>query len=89
MPYHIAGDNVQLSGVTIATLSTNAQRGEGSRPLTFNFNINATREIVEQLVRSLTFRTVGGTSILQRTVSFTLRDGDGGVNSSSTLINFS
>jgi hypothetical protein len=53
--------------------------GFGTKELIITFNTNATKAIVQQLVRAITFKTVGGTAG-QRRVVFTVSDGDGGIS---------
>jgi len=48
--------------------------------MAITLNADATRTIVEQLVRAIRFRTVSGTSTAQRVIEFSLTDGDGGVS---------
>lgn len=59
--------------------------GWGGSDLVVTFNQSATRSIVEQLVRVISFKTVGG-SIGQRKVHFSLTAGDGKVSAIATKI---
>jgi hypothetical protein len=52
-----------------------ASDGFGTRNLRINFTSNATPAVVQQLLRSITFRTVDSTSTAQRMVAITLNDG--------------
>ena len=53
---------------------------EISKPI---LNVNAKTWIVEQLVRNITFKTVGG-AVGQRKVVFTVSDGQGGLSAEAT-----
>lgn len=81
-PFTLSGNDVQLNGVTIGT--RNAGGGGGTTKLEITFNANATRAIVEQLVRAIRFKTVDGASTEQRIVKFSLLDGDGGASNQPT-----
>jgi len=81
-PFTLAGDDIQLNGTTVAT--RNANGGVGTTRLEITLNANATRAIVQQLVRAIRFHTVNGTSTTQRVVEFSLTDGDGGVSNRAT-----
>jgi hypothetical protein len=60
------------NGVQIGTLHND---GVGTRALRVNFNERATVEVAQQLLRSITFRTVSSTSTAPRVVSIDLHDG--------------
>jgi hypothetical protein len=75
-------NEIRLNGTTIATI--NAGGGAGTTDLVLSLNHNATSTNVQQLLRSITFRMVSGTSTAQRVVSFTLTDGDGGTSVTKT-----
>jgi hypothetical protein len=47
--------------------------------LIVTFNTSATQAVVQQLIRAITFKTVGGAAG-QRKVVFTVSDGDGGLS---------
>jgi hypothetical protein len=74
-----AGDVKQ--GATI--IGKRLSNGIGTNELKIQFNSNATRSIVQWLVRSITYRNVGG-SAGQRQIAFTVSDGDGGVSAVQT-----
>jgi predicted outer membrane repeat protein len=71
-----ASNNVKLNGVTIGTRTSN---GFGSKDLIVVFNTNATKAIVQQLVRAINFKTVNGIAG-SRNVIFSVSDGDGGLS---------
>jgi len=73
-----ANRNVIRSGIVIGTV--NAGGGVGATRLIVTFNAQANAAIVQQLVRAIAFRTVGSTSAAQRTVSFSVTDGDNGTS---------
>lgn len=68
---------VLYDGLTIGTLESN---GIGLNALVIKFNSRATPEIVQELVRSLTFRTWNSKLVMHRMISFQLSDGDGGAS---------
>jgi len=77
--FNFVGDNVVYNGtVTIGT--RNASGGMGETRLEIDFNANAARTIMQQLLRAIRFRTVGGTSTVPRSVEFSITDGDGGAS---------
>jgi hypothetical protein len=59
--------------------------GWGTNTLVVTFNQNVTRSIVQQLVRVISFKTVGG-SIGQRKVHFSLTDGNGKTSTIATKV---
>lgn len=75
--FAIDGTRLTRNGVVIGTVSGN---GVGLNNLQFKFYTRATPSIVQELVRSIRFRTTGGTSTAQRTLEFSLSDGDGGTS---------
>jgi len=75
-----AGNNVKLNGVTIGHRTSD---GVGTNWLLVKFNAYATKAIVQQLIRSITFKTVAG-SAGQRKIVFTVSDGDGGMSANQT-----
>jgi hypothetical protein len=58
--------------------------GKGTTPLVITFNSNATIADAQQLLRSITFRSIGHFQH-QTDVNVTLTDGDGGVSNVATL----
>jgi hypothetical protein len=62
------------AGIQIGTL--NAKGGIGTEDLVVSFNAKATQAIVQELLRSITFRTLKGSRGIRQAV-FTLSDGDG------------
>jgi hypothetical protein len=71
----ISGSNLLRSGVIIGTVNGD---GKGLNDLEITFNDQATPSIVQELVRSIRFRTNSGTSTAQRKIAFSVTDGDGG-----------
>jgi ELWxxDGT repeat protein len=74
---------VTFGGTTIGVV--NSGGGQGTTPLKVSFNTYATRSLVQQLIRSITFKTVGGAAG-NRSVVFTVSDGDGGTSLAATKI---
>jgi trimeric autotransporter adhesin len=72
---------VRQGTTIIGTL--NPGGGKGATELVVTFNASATKAIVQQLVRSITFRTLGG-SAGTRVLKFSVSDGDGGLSSEAT-----
>lgn len=70
--------NLWRSGTLIGT--RNSSGGLGGTPLLCSFNASATREIVQELLRSISFQTVGSSSTASRTIEFSLTDGAGGTS---------
>jgi hypothetical protein len=68
-------------GTTI--IGKRLSNGIGTNELKIQFNTNATQSIVQALVRSITYRNVGG-SAGQRRIDFTVSDGDGGLSALRT-----
>jgi hypothetical protein len=71
-------NNVKLGGVVIGTRAASAN-GFGTKELIITFKTAATKAIVQQLVRAITFKTVGGAAGWRRAI-FTVSDGDGGLS---------
>jgi subtilisin family serine protease len=76
--FTISGGNILRLGVVIGTVNVNG--GIGLTKLEFTFNSTATPSYVQALIRTIKFKTVGSVSNADRVVSFTVRDGDGGVS---------
>lgn len=76
------GTNILYGGILIGTIA--GGNGSGS-PLVITFNANANSAAVRALMRSITFQT-GGTipSLKQRTITFQLADGQGGLSNLMT-----
>ena len=74
------GTNVKRVSDGLVVGTRNANGGMGTTRLEITFNANATSAIVQQVVRGIYFRTVNGTSTAQRTIEFSLTDGDGGAS---------
>jgi hypothetical protein len=72
---------VRQGSIVIGTL--NPGGGDGTTDLIVTFNDKATKAIVQDLVRSITFRTLGG-SAGTKTVKFSLTDGKGGTSAEAT-----
>lgn len=73
--FYLDANNNVLLGTTI--IGQRTSNGFGTKDLIVKFNSNATQAIVQQLVRAISFKTVGGTAG-KRTVLFTVADGSGG-----------
>ncbi len=73
-----ANNKLLRNGVEIG--SRNVNGGFGQTNLVITFNANATRAIVQELIRTLRFRTVNGSNTLQRTITFRVSDGAGGTS---------
>lgn len=71
-----ASNNVKLGNTIIGKRTAT---GFGAAELIVVFNANASKAIVQQLVRAITFKTVNG-SAGSRAVIFTVSDGDGGLS---------
>jgi hypothetical protein len=71
-----SSNSVSLNGVVIGTRVSN---GFGTNELIIAFKTAATKAIVQQLVRAITFKTANGTAG-SRKVIFTVSDGDGGLS---------
>src|SRR5204863_7039327 len=77
----IDGNNVLQDSKIIGTL--NVGGGIGNTNLVVKFEPAATRAVVQLLVRSITFQTVGGAAGT-RVVKFSVSDGDGGLSAEAT-----
>jgi hypothetical protein len=77
-----ANNNVKLGTTTIGKLTAN---GFGTKDLIVTFNTAATKAIVQQLVRAITFKTVGGAAGPHQ-VLFSVSDGDGGLSAEVTKL---
>ncbi len=77
-----ANNNLIRSGIIIGKLNTGG--GIGSTSFVVTFNNQSTAAIVQQLMRAIRFRTVSSNSLVQRVVSFSLTDGDGGTSNTVT-----
>jgi hypothetical protein len=64
-------------------IGTRTNSGIGTSELKVKFNASATKAVVQSLVRSITYRNLGG-SAGQRTIEFTVSDGDGGLSAVRT-----
>ncbi len=78
-------NNVLRNGVVIG--KKNIGGGIGTNALQITFTNQATREIVQELLRGISFRTIGGVSKTARTIEISLSDGDGGKGLAQTQIN--
>jgi hypothetical protein len=72
-----AENNIRQGDLLVGTL--NADGGQGTTDLVVTFSSAATRALAQEVVRAVSFRTIGRVAG-QRTVSFTLSDGQGGVS---------
>lgn len=73
--FGVDANNNVLNGTTI--IGKRTSNGFGTNELVITFRFTATTPIVQQLLRSISFKTVGGT-LGTRTVLFSVNDGDGG-----------
>ena len=85
--FTISGSNLLRLGVVIGTVNVNG--GIGLTKLEFTFNPTATPSYVQALIRTIKFRTVGSVSNADRVVSFTVRDGDGGMATANRTVDVS
>ncbi|MGB5676410.1 MAG: DUF2341 domain-containing protein, partial [Gammaproteobacteria bacterium] len=78
----ISGNTVSYGGVAIGTFTGGS---DGSDPLTVLFNANADVAAVEAVMRNITYENVSSNpSTAQRSVAFSISDGDGGSSSAVT-----
>jgi ELWxxDGT repeat protein len=75
--YSIDADRLLRNGVEVGTVLEN---GVGWNALQLRFNSQMTAARVQELLRSLRFRTVDNANLDPRTISFSLTDGDGGAS---------
>lgn len=75
--FTVDAENNVLQGTTI--IGKRVSSGWGTSELVITFKTNVTPAVAQQLVRAITFKTVGGAAG-KRTVLFTVSDGDGGVS---------
>jgi hypothetical protein len=71
-----ANNNVLRAGTIIGKRTSS---GFGTSELVVVFNANANNLVVRDLIRAITFKTVGGAAG-QRQIRFTVSDGDGGLS---------
>lgn len=77
----VSGADVTFNDIVIGSFSG----GVGTTPLSVSFNSMATLPIVQALLRSLTFRTLGDApSTATRAIEFVLTDGDGATSNIAT-----
>jgi hypothetical protein len=74
-----AANNLLRNGTIIG--QRNASGGVGVNNLLITFNASATKAIVQELLRSLSFQTIGGIAKTARNLEISLSDGDGGTSS--------
>jgi ELWxxDGT repeat protein len=75
----LAGASVLYGGLTIGTFTG----GVGTTPLVVSLNLSATAVNTRELVRNITFQSIGSPPPAgARTVQFVLNDGDGGTSTS-------
>jgi hypothetical protein len=75
---------VFFNGIRFATFSG----GTGSTTFTLSFNLNSNAVNVSAVLKRLAFKT-NSTSTLQRKVTLTMRDGDGGTATADVFVNVS
>jgi uncharacterized delta-60 repeat protein len=71
-------NNLLRNGLVLG--QRNSSGGIGQNDLQIAFNASATKLFVQELIESLTFQTIGGTSKSTRTLEFTVSDGLGGTS---------
>lgn len=80
----VSGNQVTFGGTVIGTFTGGTSV---SQPLTVSLNANADAAAVQELMRSIQYRSLAGSpSMLDRTVEFQLSDGDGGDAAVATKI---
>jgi glucose/arabinose dehydrogenase len=79
--FSMSGGVLRRQGTAIGSIVSN---GQGKNRLEVLFNSQATRSVVQELVRVIRFATTPSTSTAQRTIAFTLSDGDGAVSAQVT-----
>lgn len=72
--FSMSSGNVMLGSTVIGTLGGN---GVGATPLSVTFNDQATIEVVQQLLRSIRFRSENALAAFPRTISIILGDSEG------------
>jgi uncharacterized delta-60 repeat protein len=78
----ISGNTVSYGGVAIGTFTGGT---DGSDPLTVLFNANADVASVEAVMQNITYENVSvNPDTAQRSVAFTISDGDGGTSATET-----
>ncbi len=82
----ISGSNVSYDfGAGAVVVGTFSGGTDGATPLVVVFNANADPAAAEAVARNVTFANVSdGPSVANRTVQFTVRDGDGGSSTPQT-----
>jgi hypothetical protein len=75
--FTVDGEDNVFFGETLIGKRTSS--GIGTSELRVLFNANATKTVVQSLIRSITYSNFGG-SAGRRTIEFTLSDGDGGLS---------
>lgn len=81
--FTIVSNQIRRGGVVIGAVNTGG--GVGLTKLEFTFNQRAELWIVQQLIRSIQFRTVGSTSLVAPVVTMSLNDEQGGTTSLVSL----
>jgi hypothetical protein len=79
--FSIIGKEIYKSGLLIGTITSD---GVGLNKFEIVFTENATKAVVQQLIRSIRFRTSSDSSLNSRTISFAVTDGDGGTSAPAT-----
>lgn len=83
--FFVDGNNNVWAGPigTGQIIGKRASNGFGTKELVITFNSSAKPLVVQNLVRAIAFKTVGG-SAGKRTINFTVSDGDGGTSNVAT-----
>jgi hypothetical protein len=79
--FTFSGNSIIRNGVTIGTITSD---GVGLNKLEVTFNGNANASTIQLLLRTIRFRTIGSTTNVDRTLSFSLTDGSGGTSATLT-----
>lgn len=77
--FSVDGEGNLMRGTTV--VGKRISNGVGTADLVVGFRASSTKWIVQQLVRAIIFKTVGGAAGLREAV-FTISDGDGGISKS-------
>jgi len=79
------GTNVSYAGVTIGTLNT-PNNGVNGNAFLIDLNSNATPVALTALLNNITFQNTSDNPTASRTLSITVKDGDGGTSAAITQI---
>ena len=77
----VVGNRVLFGGLEIGTFVG----GSANAPLIITLNMNASPQLTQQLLRNITFNSTSA-SLLPRTITVTLSDGEGGTSSPASRV---